>query len=245
MYKLFAFMARRAPCIVGYSQDYADNSYYLAAFRDKVEVIYPPISIPEPCHENAAKLRKKWQHGAGPVIGFAGRFAHEKRPDLLIRALEVINQKFPDTRVVFAGEKNIKYENTWKKHKNLVEQYQSQLTFLGLIRDKQEMADFYSACDVLVQPSNNECFGLTQVESMLCGTPVVMTDVYGGRVPVQVTGMGKLATSGDWQSVANATVDVLQHREKYLKPKDFILNCFSSKRTADQYEAVYIKHARS
>ncbi len=244
MYAMYAFMARRAPSIIGFSDDYAENSYYLRPFRDKLAVLYPPISIPEPNMENAAKLRKEWRCDDGPVIGFAGRFAYEKRPDLLIKALDVINRKYPKTRIIFAGEYKINYENTWKHQKALVEKYKSQLLFLGLIRDKQRLADFYAACDVLVLPSNNDCFPAVLGESMLCGTPVVMTDVYGGRVPVQITGMGKLAKSGDWESIGAATLEVLDNRDKYIKPKDFIANCFSLKNTFDRFESVLLRHAR-
>ncbi len=244
MYAMYAFMARRAPCIIGFSDDYAENSYYLRPFRDKLAVVYPPISIPDPNPENAARLRKKWQCDDGPLIGFAGRFAHEKRPDLLIKALDIINRKYPKTRIVFAGEYNLNYENTWNLQKELVEKYKSQLIFLGLIRDKQEMANFYAACDVLVLPSNNDCFPAVLGESMLCGTPVVMTDVYGGRVPVQVTGMGKLAKSGDWKSIGRTTLEVLDNRDKYIKPKDFVAKRFSLQDTFDRFESVLLEHAR-
>ena len=47
MFALYRYMARRAPAVVAYSEDYADNSYYLAPVRDKVRVIYPPITMPE------------------------------------------------------------------------------------------------------------------------------------------------------------------------------------------------------
>ncbi len=244
MYAMYAFMARRAPCIIGFSDDYAENSYYLRPFRDKLAVVYPPISIHDPNLENAARLRNKWQCDDGPLIGFAGRFAHEKRPDLLIKALDVINRKYPKTRIIFAGEYNLNYENTWNLQKELVEEYKSQLIFLGLIRDKQQMADFYAACDVLVLPSNNDCFPAVLGESMLCGTPVVMTDVYGGRVPVQVTGMGKLAKSGDWESIGRTTLEVLDNREKYIKPKDFVAKRFSLKDTFDRFESVLLEHGR-
>ncbi len=244
MFALFRFMAWRAPCVVAYSDDYAENSYYLRPYKSKVKTIYPPISIPEPKRNAVRELRAQWQFEGGPVIGFAGRFAHEKRPDLLIRALEIINTRYPFARIVFAGEYQVSYENTWRRMQELIDQYKKQLLFLGLLRRRQDIANFYAACDVLVQPSNNECFGLTQVEAMLCGTPVVMTDVYGGRVPVQVTGMGKLAISGNWQSIGAATLEVLDNRDKYIKPKAFIAECFSSKTTYDQFESVLLQHAR-
>ncbi len=244
MFAFYTYLARRAPCIIGYSQDYADNSYYLKPFRDKVKTIFPPIIIPEPDQTDASRLQDKWRHEGGPLIGFSGRFVQEKRPDLLIRSLEVINRKYPTARIIFAGQYDIKYEGTWQRLQDLVSQYRSQLIFLGLLEDKQELANFYAACDVLVLPSDSECFALVQGEAMLCGTPVVMTDVPGGRVPVTATGMGKLAKQGDWQSIGEATLEVLEHPEKFIKPRESITNIFSFDKTVSSYEAIFQQHTR-
>ncbi len=244
MFSMYKQMAQRAACLVGYSDDYADNSYYLRPFRDQVRVIYPPVQIPQPEPEKARRLRADWQHQGGPVIGFSGRFVQEKRPDLLIRALEVINQQLPQARVVFAGEYDIPYEGTWQRHEALVKQYREQLVFLGLLRDPQELANFYAACDVLVLPSDSDCFALVQVEAMLCGTPVVMTDIAGGRVPVQVTGMGKLAKAGDSSSIGEAVLTVLADHAAYRKARDEIAQVFSFERTVIKYEQLFLQHAR-
>jgi glycosyltransferase involved in cell wall biosynthesis len=236
----YRFMAKRAARLIAYSHDYADHSYYLKPFRDRVSVIYPPIEVPEPDPARVAELRARWQNSGGPVIGYAGRFVQEKRPDLLIRALEVINQTFPQTRVVFAGEYDIPYEDTWERNQALVQRYRDQLIFLGQLSSMQAMANFYAACDVLVMPSDTECFALVQVEAMLCGTPVVMTDTPGGRVPVTVTGMGAIVPRGDWRAIGEAVVDILQHRERYVKPREVIARAFSLEETVNRYE----KHLR-
>jgi len=241
---MYRFMAKRAGKLFAYSEDYAQYSYYLKPFLDKTEVIYPPILMPEPQPEQVAAMRAEWSHEGGPIIGFAGRFVEEKRPDLLIKALEVINEKYPNARVVFCGEYNIPYETTWARHKALVDQYQNQLIFLGLKTDMQYMANFYAACDVLALPSDTECFALVQVEAMLSGTPVVMTNIPGGRVPVQVTGMGKLANQGDSESIGEALVEVIEHREQYVKPRAEIERCFSFQETVDQYEKYFTEFAR-
>ncbi|MCC7209398.1 MAG: glycosyltransferase family 4 protein, partial [Anaerolineae bacterium] len=189
-FQLYKQMARRAHRLIAYSHDYADNSYYLRPFRDRVSVIYPPIKMPLPDPERARELRQQWAPDGGPLIGYSGRFVREKRPDLLIRALDVITRRHPNARIVFAGQYNIPYEDTWETHRALVEQWRDHLIFLGEITSREAMANFYAAMDVLALPSDTECFALVQVEAMLCGTPVVMTDTPGGRVPVTVTGMG-------------------------------------------------------
>ena len=244
MSAIFRFMARRSSCIISLSDDYAENSPWLAPFRSIVRAVYPPIVIPEPDAECARILREQLQHDDGPVIGFSGRFVEEKRPELLIHSLEIINTKYPNARLAFTGQHEIPYEDTWERHRPLMERFGSQLKFLGLLETKQELANFYAACDVFVLPSDSEGFALAQVEAMLCGTPVVMTDIPGGRVPVQKTGMGKLARPGDWRSIGESILDVLDHRGKYVKPREKIAKTFSLDDTLNQYEAIFREFAR-
>lgn len=239
----YRYFARRAARIIAYSHDYADHSYYLKPFRDKVSVIFPPIAVPEPNAERVADLRARWQHDGGPVIGYAGRFVREKRPDLLIRALEVINRAYPNARVVFAGEYDIQYEDTWERAQPLIQRYSDQLIFLGKLESMQAMANFYAACDVLVLPSDTECFALVQVEAMLCGTPVVMTDTPGGRVPVTATGMGKIVPRGDWAAIGQAAIDILRDPARYNKPYEVIRQRFNLEETVDRYEKHFYRAA--
>ncbi len=236
----YRFFAKRAHRLIAYSHDYADHSYYLKPFRDKVSVIYPPFSALEPQPARVTELRRRWQHNGGPIIGYAGRFVREKRPDLLIRALEVINRRYASARVVFAGEYSIHYEDTWKRTQPLIQRYEDQLVFLGKLESMQAMANFYAACDVLVLPSDSECFALVQVEAMLCGTPVVMTNTPGGRVPVQMTGMGRIVPCGDWKAIGEAVLEILDQPQRFIKPREAIVQHFNLQETVKRYE----KHLR-
>jgi len=201
--------------------------------------------VPAPDPERVRELRRAWSPDGGPVIGFAGRFVEEKRPDLLIRSLEVVNRTFPNARVVFAGQHQIPYEAYWPRHQPLVDRFRDQLVFLGIVPSPEEMANFYAACDVLALPSDTECFALVQVEAMLCGTPVVMTDTPGGRVPVQLTGMGRIVPCDDWQALGEGIVEVLRDRERYLRPVAEIERHFSVEETISRNKQLFALHAAS
>jgi glycosyltransferase involved in cell wall biosynthesis len=78
---------------------------------------------------------------------------------------------------------------------------------------------------------------------MLCGTPVMMTNIPGGRVPVNVTGMGKLANAGDAHSMGQAILDLLNHPDHHRKERHEIESIFSFEQTVNQYEALFQRHA--
>lgn len=238
-FQLYLIAGRCSHRIIAYSNDYADNSYYIAPFRDKTCTVYPPIAIPTPNPQRVEALRDQWlegTNGTARLIGYAGRFVEEKRPDVLIRALPIIQQKYPGTKIVLAGQYRLKYEHFYNRHQDLIRQYKDSLIFLDLITDEQEVANFYAACDVLALPSDTECFALVQVEAMRCGTPVVSTDIPGAREVVRVTGMGEIAPPGNSRAFGDALLRVLDDRDAYVKPLAEIDAIFNFEHTVDQYE---------
>lgn len=238
MYAFYRIAAARASRIVAHSEDYAAHSYYLRPYLHKVTPVLPPIAMPLPDPVRVATWRREWSRDGGPVIGFANRFVEEKRPDVAIKALGVVARTFPNARLVFAGQHRIPYEHTWDRHQALVREYADRLAFVGPFDTRQEMADFYAACDVMALTSDSDCFGLATVESMLCGTPVVATNIPGARVPVMMTGMGRLAERGDPESIGTAIVEVLKDRGAYRRPRADIEQTFSLDRTVEAYEDI-------
>jgi glycosyltransferase involved in cell wall biosynthesis len=244
-FQLYLIAGRLSHRIIAYSNDYADHSYYIAPFRQKTCPVYPPIAIPTPDPQRVEALREQWlagTNGTARLIGYAGRFVEEKRPDVLIEALPVIQQKYPGTRIVLAGQYQLKYEHYYARHQDLIEKYRDSLVFLDLLTDDQEVANFYAACDVLALPSDTECFALVQVEAMRCGTPVVATDIPGAREVVKVTGMGRLVPPANPQAMGEAIVQVLDRRDDYVKPLAEIDAIFNLEETVDRYEQ-YLREA--
>jgi glycosyltransferase involved in cell wall biosynthesis len=238
-FQLYKFAGHAAHKIIAYNNDYADNSYYIAPFRKKTEAIYPPITTSTPDPQRVKALREEWlanTNGNARLIGYSGRFVEEKRPDILIRSLPIIQQKYPDTKIVFAGEYNLKYEHFYERHQDIIQQHRDSLIFLGLLTNDQECANFYAACDILALPSDTECFALVQVEAMRCGTPVVATNIPGARDVVKVTGMGEIVPPRNPQAFGEAVTRVLDNRTSYIKPFAEIDTIFNFEHTVDLYE---------
>jgi glycosyltransferase involved in cell wall biosynthesis/ubiquinone/menaquinone biosynthesis C-methylase UbiE len=228
--------ASLADGVTSYSEDYARHSKLLWPFRDKLSCIYPPVEFPEPDHEAARSWRASLGLTDKQLIGFGGRWVSEKGFDDLLRALPLIREELPDAHLVFAGERNVVYDDFYKVCQPLIEQQQEHITFLGLIRDKQQMANFYAMLDLFALPSRTEMMALAQVEAMLSGTPVVATDIPGARVVIQETGFGRLAPPQDPAGLARTIVETLRDRERFRPAPQRIREIFNTERTIDAYE---------
>jgi glycosyltransferase involved in cell wall biosynthesis len=231
--------------VVAYTQDFADHSPFLRAFRDKIEVIPPPVELPDVEPEAVVAFADAHSlDGGRPVVGMAARLAAEKGVEVLLNALPRVLEIYPRARVLFAGQyQDVMGEEVYAEHlEPSFRQYGERWTFLGVLTPSQ-MAAFYPNLDVIVVPSLNstESFGLVQVEAMLCGTPSIASDLPGVRQPVLQTGMGEVVPIGDGDALAEAIIRVVgsDKQHEYIQPRKSIAACFSTERTVAGYEALF------
>lgn len=220
-----------------HSEDYARHSSFLGSFLHKMAYIYPPVVIPEPDSVAARAWRDRLGLNSNRLVGFAGRFVEEKGFDYLFKAIPYVLEAWPDARFIYAGDFPV-YEDFYGRCAGLLDGYDDHVVFLGLIRDRQEMANFYRMCDVFVVSSRSDCFPSTQIEAMLCGAPVVCTDIPGAREAVKVSGMGLIVPPRDEKELAEGIIRMLNDSTPCRKTRAEIANVFNLQRTLDQYEAL-------
>jgi glycosyltransferase involved in cell wall biosynthesis len=240
-------VSRLADRLVAYTDDFARHSRLLSRYLDKVHVIPPPVEIPEPAPEAVRAFRA--QHGLaerGPFIGIAARLAAEKGIEYLLEALPRLAEKYPGVKVLHAGPREAIGERAYLQKLNpLLEKNRDRYLWVGSLNAEQ-LAAFFACCDVHVVASVNstETFGLVQVEAALCGTPSVASALPGVRMPTQMTGMGLTFPPRDSAALAQALLEVLDQRDRYVRPRAPIAEQFSPHTTARRYEELFTELLR-
>jgi glycosyltransferase involved in cell wall biosynthesis len=237
--------ARFTHRIVTYTRDYAENSAYLKRYLDKLQVIPPPVVLPQASPEAIANFRaKKNPDGHQPVIGMAARFATEKGVEVLLEALPEVLKVYPQAQVQFAGAfQNIMGEERYfNRLISRINDYQmsGNWIFLGNLNPSQ-MACFYPNLDALVLPSLNstEAFGLVQIEAMLNGVPCVASNLPGVRQPVLTHQMGKIIPIGDSAALAEALLAIFSDRPAFVRDPEPIRQKYVPENVALAYEKLF------
>jgi len=233
--------AKLCDVISAYTEDFAKNSPYLSQYLHKVRVIAPPVEIPAPDESDVRVFVEKYGLHGKTVIGIAGRLAAEKGVEYLLEALSSLSEKYPNVTVVHAGPHEAIGESAYlRKLEPLLEKYKDRYVHVGTLNAKG-MAAFFRVCHITTLPSINstETFGLVQIESMLCGTPVVASNLPGVRQPTAMTGMGRTVPICDSAALAEAILEVLDNRDRYIRPRQAIAETFSPVVVAEKYESLF------
>lgn len=177
-----------------------------AAYRRKmrlpgVRVAALPNSVPDPVLPAA--------DGAAKVVVAAGRLVPVKRYDLLVEAFALVTAEHPDwqLRIYGKGEEHARL-------RQLVHRLGlSENVFLMGAAAPME-AEWVKG-SIGAAASNFEPFGMTIVEAMRCGLPVVSTDCPYGPGEIIEDGVdGRLVPVGDRDALGAALLDLVRDDER-------------------------------
>lgn len=142
------------------------------------EVVYHGINkeIFHPIRGDDKMLLFKKKHQLGTFILFVSNIQRYKNFFELINAFVLLRDKIDNTiQLVFAGTCfDREYYNEMKSF-IMRERYENRILFLGSI-PYEELPYLYSACKLFVYPSTCESFGMTLVEAMACGAPILASN---------------------------------------------------------------------
>jgi glycosyltransferase involved in cell wall biosynthesis len=190
-----AALARARAVITDSEHSAADIRRFYPSAAARIEVV--PLAA---CGElrpasPAAAAAFRQRHGlSGTLVGYLGTIQPRKRLDLLADVFQRARAGRPWTLVI-AGRCRPGYRPA------VLDSSDPAIRYLGPI-DADEVAPFFASMVCMVSPSSYEGFGLSFLEAMACGCPVV--GVHTSSVPEVVGRAGVLVAEGDREALVEA-----------------------------------------
>lgn len=132
-------------------------------FRQPICILPNGIDVPR---------LEETQNGGRRQLLFLGRIHPIKGIDILLRAWQAVEHRFPDWDLVVAGPDNGAYLTAMQA---LAAQLRlERVVFLGPLFGEEKLRA-YRAASLFVLPTHSENFGITVAEALAAGTPAIVT----------------------------------------------------------------------
>ena len=208
--------------------------YMLMKFRDFVRssswnVIYHPILF-----DNLNHISLNNSNHYGNYILLYGRMMAGKGEDVLIKALKILKDKGIIYRAIICGPSPSKdYPNNLIKFFRL----ENQVTYVGP-RLGKELIDLINNSSIVVLPTvSEEGFGLTAIEAMYFGKPVIAS--YTSGLAEIVGNFGILIPPNDPYALAEAILELMSNKNKIerlgKKAKEYARRVFDPENYLQKY----------
>jgi len=153
--------------------------YFSKINKEKIQVVYPGIGeqFRSKIKDQRSKtILKKYEiETDSKFLLYVG--AIEPRKNLVL-AINIFNElikddKFSDFKFIITGRSGWKNENVYQSIKQL--ELENKVRFIGFVVD-EDLPCLYNAASLTVYLSAYEGFGLPPLESLVCGTKVIVGD---------------------------------------------------------------------
>jgi N-acetyl-alpha-D-glucosaminyl L-malate synthase BshA len=189
-----------------------------------------PRRVPDPA------LRARLAGPEEKLVIHVSNLRPVKQVDAVVRVFARIRERVP-ARLLIVGE-----GPELSKAEQLIDEL-GVSEHVELVGEAQDVTGLLSVSDLFLLPSLQESFGLSALEAMACGVPVVASNV-GGLPEVVIEGVtGFLHPPADVEQMAASGIRILSdpalHARMAADGERLAIERFSSDRIVPQYEALY------
>jgi len=224
-------LLKRSDIIIVATSNYAENSYSLKDFQDKIKIIPYGVS-------SKFKYKNKKLTSDRLTVLSVGRLVSYKGFGVLIDAALHINR---DIKIVIVGNGPLYEELTYCINKRKL----SKKVYIKNEVNDEELKSLYKSADIFCLPSitKAEAFGIVLIEAMTYGLPIVTTEIVGSGVPSvnddKVTGIN--VPPGDYKELAKAINFIASNVSVYSKYSTASRKRYESLFTDEIFIKNYIK----
>ena len=212
------------------------HSAKIAKSPDLMPVIYNGLPNIQPlCEDRKRELRNEWGfEGCAKVIGSVGRLDWQKGYDIFLQALPEISLSIPageNWGIVILGEGEQRAEL-----ENIIDNLNIENFTITLPGFRKDAAECIGAFDLFVMPSRYEGFGLTLIEAMMQGVPILASGSDSLPELMEYYDEGKCIDFSDKKQLAREVASYMYNRFSGGCSKQF-----SVTEMTNQYLAEYSK----
>lgn len=187
-----------------------------ASYLERPAQIIPHGVDHQRFHPDAAITALNRPEETRPVnVGLFSRIRPQKGTDLFVAAMLRLMPKYPAARAVICGQVTPKHQRYFQSLKDEIERagLSERFVFLGEL-SSEDMPEWFARLDLFVAPMRSEGFGLTPLEAMASGVPVVATRTGASELTVEHGRTGLLAPPDDLDALTAAIDELLSSPEK-------------------------------
>lgn len=191
--------------------------------------------------DDQAQVRRSLGLPELKTVGCFGRIRHQKGSDLFVESMIALLPARPDWQAILCGRATAEHASFEAELKRKVDAagLSDRILFLG---EYPDVAPHYRALDLFIAPQRWEGFGLTPLEAMASGVPVVAADV-GVFSDVVAPGTGEIVPPDDLQAMITAAArwmdDADMRRAGAVQTLETARRNFPLEREAAEIRAVY------
>lgn len=213
---LLDWLVRRADHILGATPAHIEHSEYKEQFFSKSAILPYFTKIADNGldeQENRQLLTLKERYRDRKILLYTGRMVRYKNLDMLIKVASLLDDRYI---LIIAGEgERLAHLKVLAAELGL---HEDKIIFLNSLSNS-ELRIYYSLCDLFVFPSNkkNEMFGMSMLEVISFGKPVVSCKVEGsGMDYVNINNITGIQVASDSpHDFADAVKQILNDNELY------------------------------
>jgi len=140
------------------------------------------------------------------LVGCFGRIRKQKGTDVFIDTMINILPNNPDWSAIIMGRATEEHQDFLKEQKQKIKRVglSDRIIFAGEV-PVDEIASYYQCLSLFIAPQRWEGFGLTPLEAMACGVPVIATKVGAFPEIILEEKTGHLIERGDVGAMVDAT----------------------------------------
>lgn len=230
-----AFSINQSDAITAVSENLKQETYKTFNIEKDIKVIHNFVDVRRFARKPIDAFRKVIAPNNERIVLHASNFRKIKRIEDVVKIFKRLNEVVP-SKLLLVGD---------GPERPVIEDLARQLHLFDEVRfvgKQQDMEEIFAIADLFLLPSDYESFGLSALEAMAAGAPVVATNV-GGLPEIIIQGEnGYMGEVGNVQQMADYAINILQDENTFQR---FKANAkkqaekFDITRIVPQYEKLY------